>query len=267
MIIYESIQNPIDVLYNKYIQECVHTRDFTIFKEAELDEGVKEVWNFIKELATSAALKIGDLVRALKNKKIFTFFAAFNFNPKNVVEAFKGVYDIAKRIAHFIPGNISKGLLKGWNTLPDETRATIIDGVKKIDKSIKGMGKFGNVVFATFLVWIFLEAGLTGDIMYDFSIDEPLDALRGRLTFAKFFLGDNDDGTNKDGSPSSALEYLALIIMGKIGIGGVIPYAQFSNAFFLIASTIQYLAKEVGIRLTKGRNSGTDMDKAATAFA
>jgi len=103
MIIYQPKQDPIETLYKKYLVECVRTRDFTIFREAELDEGVKEVWNFIKELATSAALKIGDLVRALKNKGIFSFFAAFGFNPKRVVEAFQGVYEFAKKITHFIP--------------------------------------------------------------------------------------------------------------------------------------------------------------------
>jgi hypothetical protein len=71
MIIYKSVQNPIDALYSKYLQECIRAKDFTFFKETELDEGIKEIWNFIKELATSAALKIDDLVRTLKNKKRF----------------------------------------------------------------------------------------------------------------------------------------------------------------------------------------------------
>jgi hypothetical protein len=268
MIIYKSSEDSINILYSKYIRECIRTRDFTLFKEAELDEGIKEIWNFIKELATSAALKIGDLVRALKNKKIFTFFAAFDFNPKNVVKAFKGVYDFTKKMAHFIPGNIAKGLLKGWKTLPEESRQAVIDGVKKADRFIKSMGKFGNIVFSTFLVWVWLQAGLVGgDVTYDFDLSEPIDALRGRLTVSRFFLGDNEDGTNKDGSVSLALEYLGLIIYGKMGIGGIIPYAQFSNATFLTVSILQYLAKEIGIKIARGRNSDTDMKKAASSFA
>jgi hypothetical protein len=268
MIIFRECVDPETALYRKYLTECVRTHDFTRFRESDLDEGVKDIWNFIKEVAASAALKIGDLVRAFKNKKIFTFFAAFDFNPQKVVKAFKGVYDFTKKIAHFIPGNIAKGLLKGWKTLPEESRQAVIAGVKKADKFIGGMGKFGNVVFAAFLVWVWLQAGLVGgDVSYDFDLSEPIDALRGKLTVSQFFLGDNEDGTNKDGSVSLALEYLGLIIYGKMGIGGIIPYAQFSNATFLIASIIQYLAKEAGLRIAKGKSSDTELDKAQAALA
>jgi hypothetical protein len=267
MIIYESAQDPVDILYNKYIQECVYTRDFTVFREAELDEGIKEVWNFIKEIASSAALKISDLVRALKNKGIFTFFASFGFNPKKVAEAFKGVYEFTKKITHFIPGTIAKIIQKGYDAIPPEQKKLVIDGVNALDKWIRSKGKFGNVIFACFLVWIWLSADLTGDILYDFDMAEPLNALRGKLTVAEFFLGDNGNGTNRNGDPVLALEYLGLIISGKIGIGGILPYAQFSNALFVTVSLLQYLAKEVGIRLTKGRNSDTDLDKAQATFA
>jgi hypothetical protein len=267
MVIYEFREDAIDLLYKKYIYECVRTKDFTLFKESELDEGIKEVWNFIKELASSAALKVGDLVRALKNKGIFSFFAALGFNPKKVGEAFKGVYDLVKKIAHIIPGSIAKFLQKGYDAIPPEQRKVFIDGINSIDKWIRSKGKFGNILFGCFMVWVYIQAGLTGDVSYDFDIADALDAFRGKLTAAEFFLGDNGDGTNKDGEPVLALEYLSLIISGKLGIGGILPYAQFSNALFITVSLIQYLAKEIGIKINKGKNTDTDMDKAQTAFA
>jgi len=267
MLIYkESAIDPVETLYNKYILECVCTRDFTLFREAELDEGIKEVWNFIKELATSAALKVSSLVRALKNKNIFTFFAAFGFNTESVVKAFKGVYELAKKIVHFIPGSIAKLLQRGYDAIPPEQRKILIDGIHAVDKWVRSKGKFGNILFACFLVWVFMQAGLTGDVLYDFDIAEPLDALRGRLTVSEFFLGDKGDGTNSNGTPVLALEYLGLIISGNLGIGGILPYAQFSNAVFITVSVLQYLAREVGVQITKGRNSDTDMDKAAAVF-
>jgi hypothetical protein len=265
MIILLETTDPDTIRYKRYLSECIRTNDFTRFRESELDESIKDIWNFIKELAASAALKIGDLVRALKNKKIFTFFSAFDFNLKNIVKAFKGVYDFTKKLAHFIPGNIAKGLLKGWRALPEESRQAVIEGVKKADRIIKSMGKFGNVVFATFLVWVYLEAGITGDVSYDFTADEPINALRGKLTVNEFFLGDNGDGTNSDGSVSFALEYLGLIIAGKLGVGGILPYAQFSNGIFLTVSLFKYFAKELGIKINKGRNSDTDMASAMAA--
>jgi len=267
MVIYELTESAIDLLYKKYIFECVRTRDFTLFKESELDEGIKEVWNFIKELASSAALKVADLVRALKNKSIFSFFAALGFNPKKVVEAFKGVYDFVKKIAHFIPGSIAKFIQKGYDAIPPEQRKIIIDGINAVDKWVRSKGKFGYIIFGCFLVWVYIQAGLTGDVLYDFDIADALDAFRGRLTAAEFFLGDNGDGTNSDGKPVLALEYLSLIISGRLGVGGILPYAQFSNAIFITVSLIQYLAKEIGIRISKGKNTDTDMDKAAKAFA
>jgi hypothetical protein len=102
--------------------------------------------------------------------------------------------------------------------------------------------------------------------MYDFDIAEPLDALRGKLTVAEFFLGDNNDGTNRNGEPVLAIEYLGLIISGKLGIGGILPYAQFSNAIFLTVSLLQYLAKEAGLRISAGKNSTADMNKAIADF-
>lgn len=268
MIIYKESINSVDILYNKYIYECIRTKDFTRFREAELDEGIKEVWNFIKELASSAALKIADLVKALKNKSIFTFFATIGFNPKKIVEAFKGVYDLVKKITHFIPGSIAKELQKGFKKIPEDKKKIIINGVNSVNKWVKSKGKFGNILFGCFLVWIWIQAGLTGDVAYDFDIKEPLDAFRGILTINEFFLGDNEDGTNKNGDPPLALEYLGLIITGKLGIGGVLPYAKFTNGLFLAISTIQYLAKEVaGMKIAKGKNSDTDIDKAQAAFA
>ena len=266
MVIYKFSENSVDLLYKRYICECVRTRDFTLFRESELDEGIKEIWNFIKELATSAALKVTDLVRALKNKGIFTFFAALGFNPQKVAAAFKGVYDLVKKITHFIPGSIAKLLQKGYDAIPPEQRKILINGINAADKWVRSQGKFGNVLFACFLVWVWLQAGLIGDITYDFDLAEPLDALRGRLSVAKFFLGDKGDGTNRNGEPVLALEYLGLIITDKLGVGGILPYAQFSNALFLTVSLLQYLAKEVGIRISKGRNSDTDMNKAQAAF-
>jgi len=266
IIVYEPELNSADKLYSKYIYECIRTKDFTILNEADLDEGIKDVWNFIKELASSAALKIGDLVKALKNKSIFTFFAALDFSPKRFLEAFKGVYDFTKKVAHFIPGTIAKVLQKGYDNISPEHKKIIINGVNAVDKWVKSKGKFGNVLFACFLVWVWLQVGMTGDVAYDFDIAEPLDALRGKLTVSMFFLGDNKDGTNRDGKPVLALEYLGLIITGKLGIGGIIPYAQFGNAIFLIVSIIQYLAKEVGLRINKGKSSDDEINKASLSY-
>jgi hypothetical protein len=183
------------------------------------------------------------------------------------VEAFKQVYNLVKEITHLIPQGTAKGLLNLGKKLPPEAQETIKAAVLKIDKFLKSKGKFGHVIFACFLIWIWLSAGLTGDASYDFDASEPLDAIRGKLTFADFFLGDNGDGTNRDGSPSLALEYLGLVVLGKMGYGGILPYAQFSNGVFLAVSIIQYFAKEIGIKIQKGRSSDADMDKAAAAFA
>jgi hypothetical protein len=266
MIIFKENVDPDIILYKKYLIECIRTHDFTRFKESELDEGVKNIWNFIKELAASAALKIGDLVKALKNKSIFAFFASFGFNPQKVAEAFKGVYDFIKKITHFIPGTIAKTIQKGYDAIPPEQKKALVKGINAIDKWVRSKGKFGNVVFACFLVWVWLQAGLIGDVAYDFDIAEPLDALRGKLSVSEFFLGNNGDGTNRNGEPVLALEYLGLIVSGKLGIGGILPYAQFSNGMFLAASLIQYLAKELRIKLSKGNNSDTELASAQAAF-
>jgi hypothetical protein len=265
MIIFKETTDPDIILYKKYLTECTRTHDFTRFKESELDEGIKDVWNFIKEMASNFALKIGDLVRAFKNKDIFKFFASFNFSFKNIVEAFKQVYNLIKELTHLIPQGTAKGLLNLGKRLPPEVQETIKNAVLKIDKFLKSKGKFGQIIFACFLIWIWLSAGLTGDAAYDFDASEPLDAIRGKLTFARFFLGDNGDGTNRDGTPSLALEYLGLIILGKLGYGGILPYAQFSNGIFLAVSLIQYFAKEFKLKINKGNNSDTDLASAQAA--
>jgi hypothetical protein len=267
MIIFRESIDSDTILYKKYLTECIRTYDFTRFKESELDEGVKDIWNFIKEMASGFAIKIGDLVRAFKNKDIFKFFASFNFSFRNIVEAFKQVYNLIRELTHLVPQGIAKGLLDLGKKLPPETRETIKNAVLKVDAVLKGKRKFGHAVFACFLIWVWLSAGLTGDAAYDFDIQEPLDALRGKLTFADFFLGDSGDGTNRDGTPSLALEYLGLIIVGKIGYGGVLPYAQFSNGVFLAVSLIQYFAKELKIKLNKGNNSNTELASAQAALA
>jgi hypothetical protein len=265
MIIFKESVDPDIILYKKYLNECIRTHNFTRFKESELDEGIKDIWNFIKEMASNFALKIGDLVRAFKNKDIFKFFASFSFSFNNIAEAFKQVYNLIKELTHLVPQGTAKGLLNLGRKLPPEIQETIKNAVLKIDKFIKSKGRFGQIIFACFLIWIWLSAGLTGDAAYDFDASEPLDAIRGKLTFAEFFLGDNGDGTNRNGTPSLALEYLGLIILGKLGYGGIIPYAQFSNGVFLAVSLIQYFAKEFKIKINKGNNSEADLAFAQTA--
>jgi hypothetical protein len=267
MIIFKESIDPDIVLYRNYLNECIRTHNFTRFKESELDEGIKDIWNFIKEMASNFTLKIGDLVRAFKNKDIFKFFASFNFSFKNIAEAFKQVYSLIKELTHLVPQGTAKGLLNLGKRLPPEVQETIKNAVLKIDKFLKSKGKFGQVIFACFLIWIWLSAGLTGDAAYDFDASEPLDAIRGKLTFAEFFLGDNGDGTNHNGTPSLALEYLGLIILGKLGYGGILPYAQFSNGIFLAVSLIQYFAKEFRIKLNKGKNSDDDLASAQSAIS
>jgi len=266
MVVYESSRNKTDALYVKYIRECVRTREFTVFKESELDEGIKEVWNFIKELATSAALKIGDLARALKNKDIFTFFASFNFDPKKIGEAFKGVYELIKKVTQFIPGNVAKILQTGIDKLSPEHKKIIIDGVTSIDRWLKGRGKFGNAIFACFIIWLWFEKGLTGDIFYDFDMADPLGALSGKLAFANFFLGDNGNLTNKDGKPVKIIKYLGQIITKSIGLGLYLPFAKAGKVLFLATSLIKFLAKEAGISIGKGNNTDNDLEKAKTVF-
>jgi hypothetical protein len=265
MIIFKENIDQDMLLYKKYLSECIRTYDFTRFKESELDEGIKNVWGFIKEMASDFALKIGDLVRTFKNKDIFKFFASFDFNFKNIAEAFKQVYNLIKELTHLIPQGTAKELLNLGKKLPPEVQETIKNAVLKINKFLKSKGKFGQTIFACFLIWIWLQAGLTGDMTYDFDASEPLDAIRGKLTFAEFFLGDNGDGTNRDGTPSLVLEYLGLIILGKLGYGGILPYAQFSNGVFLAVSLIQYFAKEFRIKINKGNNSDADIVSAQSA--
>ena len=267
MIIYRPIQEATDTLYTKYIQECIRTRDFTLFKEATLDEGIKEVWNFIKELAMNFSFRVKDIVQAFKNSEIFSFFASFKFNFKNVVEAFNIVYKIAKEISKFIPQKTARLLLQLKNKLPPDVQNNLKNGIIKVDQFLKSKGKIGNVIFACFMIWVYLEAGLSGDVSYDFDAGDVFNAIRGKLSFAGFFLGDNGDFTNKDGSTSLAFEYLALIALGKIGYGGILPYAQFSNGAFLAISLLQYLAKEFRINIAKGKNTKADIDKAQSAFA
>jgi hypothetical protein len=266
MVIFRETADRDDILYKRYLIECVKTRDFTLFKESMLDEGVKDIWKFIKEMASSFTLKITDLVRALKNKDIFKFFAEFDFSFKNISETFKCVYGLIKELTHLIPREIAKGLLNlGKKDLPPEVRETIKKAVLKIDNFLKRKGKLGRAIFACFLIWVWLQAGLTGDASYDFDASEPINAIRGRLTFSEFFLGDNGNGTNKDGSPALAIEYLGLIVLGKLGYGGILPYAGFSNGVFLAVSLIQYFAREFGIKINKGKNSSADFDSALAA--
>ena len=254
-------------LYHEYLKVCRETCDFQRLNEARLSEGIRQVWDFIKEMAQKFSYRIRDLVQAFKNAEIFKFFSSFKFNFRNVAEAFRLVYKLAKDISGFLPQKTAALLLKAKNRLPAGVQDKIKNGILRIDRFLKSKGRLGYVIFSCFMIWIYLEAGLTGNVSYDFDAGDVIDAMRGRLTFAEFFLGDGGDFTNRDGSVSLALEYLALIGLGKIGYGGVLPYAQFSNGVFLAGSLLQYFAKEFGARITKGKNTGDDMDAAQAAFA
>jgi hypothetical protein len=253
----EAEQNYNPRLYFEYLQACRETRDFQRLAEAELSEGVKEVFSFIKELALAAKTKVRDMVRLFKDSDVFRFFAEFKFSFANLKKGFSLAYGYYRKIVNFLPDlatNLaSLGITKAIDLEKREKIKAAMDRVNAWLKGHRAALAVSGVVFACLLCVIWLQMANTGDVDYDFEFRDLIFALTGKLTPIDFFM-------NKDG--------LKILILWAIGAAGF-SVSYFKRSFDILELGVQgaitlvrFFAEKLKYRMEKGKDSERDLGQA-----
>jgi hypothetical protein len=246
-------------LYHEYLSVCRETNDFQRVRESRLSEGIKDIWEFIKEIAVQAKARIKDLVNLFKNKSIFQFFSFSNFNLETLKKNLKLAYQAYVKIAHAIPDLAVKMVELGLKTNDPkvlanrEKRAAALRAVNNWIKEHKTILRVSGIVFAGILILIWLQVGLTGDVEYDVDFTEFFLAIQGKLTFVDFI-------TNHE----QGLKWIILAVMGTVGLnfgplallGKIRPFLD-SKPAWLAFAVVKALADKVKMRIGKGNNAAS----------
>jgi hypothetical protein len=255
LVFYES--NSFITLYPEYLRVCRETNDFQRLNESHLSEGVKDIWNFIKEIALTAKAKIKDIVNLFKNKAVFQYFSFSNFSIENLRKNLKLAYQAYVKIAHAIPDLAVKLVELGLKTddpkiLADRAkRAAALRAVNNWIKEHKAILRISGIIFAGILILIWFQVGLTGDLNYDVDFGEFFLAVQGKLTFVDF-ITDHEQG----------LKWIILAVMGTVGLnfgplamlGKIRPFLDSKPAWLAFAA-IKALADKVKMKIGKGNDA------------
>jgi hypothetical protein len=259
------------ILYREYLSVCRETNDFRRFRESRLSEGVKDIWEFIKEIAVQAKARIKDIVNLFKNKSIFQFFSFSNFNLETLKKNLKAAYQAYVKIAHAIPNLAVKMVELGLKTddpkilANREKRAAALRAVNNWIKEHKTALRVSSVIFAGILILIWLQVGLIGDLEYDVDFAEFFLAVQGKLTFIDFI-------TNHE----QGLKWVILAVMGTAGLnfgplamlGRIRPFLD-SKPAWLGFAVVKALADKVKMKIGKGNDAAsiTSAEKDLKFFA
>jgi hypothetical protein len=260
LVFYEEVNGTFNsTLYYEYLGACRATNDFQRMRESQLSEGIKDIWEFIKEIAIQAKARIKDLVNLFKNKAIFQFFSFSNFNLESLKKNLKLAYQAYVKIAHAIPDLAVKMVELGLKTddpkvlANREKRAAALRAVNDWIKEHKTILRISGIVFAGILILIWFQVGLTGDLEYDVDFAEFFLAVQGKLTFIDFI-------TNHQ----QGLKWIILAVMGTVGLnfgplallGKIKPFLD-SKPAWLAFAVIKALADKIKMKIGKGNDASS----------
>jgi hypothetical protein len=127
--------------------------------------------------------------------------------------------------------------------------------LQKIDEWVKKNKKLllvSGVAFAGLYIIIWLTMSKTGDLTYDFDISDLLRIITGKLTLFSFL------------SSESGIKTLILFFIGLITGGLTINFIK--NAASVLLPLLVTIATSIGLKLSKGKDSSTEIDKLEKDF-
>ena len=246
-------------LYLEFLSACRETCDFQRVRESRLSEGIKDIWEFIKEIGVQAKARVKDIVNLFKNKSVFKFFSLSNFNLETLKKNLKLAYQAYVKIAHALPNLAVKLVELGLKTddpkilATREKRAAALRAVNEWIKEHKTILRISGIVFAGILVLIWLQVGLTGDLQYDVDFSEFFLAIQGKLTFVDFI-------TNHE----QGLKWIVLAVFNTVGLnfgplallGKIKPFLDGKPAWLAFAA-VKALADKVRVKIGKGNDKAS----------
>lgn len=180
-ITYEIYCEALDLAMTNQLMEGFFDKIKEMHLAKELVKLFKDLKYNLSRIAKDFKIGIPDLVRAFKQKDIYSMFKAFKFNIKLL---FKAIGEFTKLV--------KGGLLEVFREI-HKTRAIqkLKAGVMKVDELLDKypiLKKVTGIVIAGLLLYIWLNMTFIGDLDYDFNFSDIVAALGGSFSLTALFV-------------------------------------------------------------------------------
>lgn len=218
--------------FSLYLQEEWEYQQFVKWADGELDEaiippGLKRKFQFITDLAAKLKTNVKKLIQLFKNKNVFTFFQKINWDWNKLYKILRLGYEGHKKIIGAVGEFLHNTPVGKWTE----------EKLRELDKFLQNhpkLKRLTGVAVAAILAYIWFNMTFTGNPLYDFGMDDLIDAIAGNFTLSSIFAG--PDG----------MKLLTLFATGVLGLS--FPWPGPAKVQFAFA-IIQTLARKVGIKL------------------
>jgi len=224
--------------FKDYILEEQEYNEFICFLDTKdyLNEGIldklsgalKKKITFIQEIAKTLKMDVKELIVIFRNKKVFKFFSQIGWSLAKLFKLVKDGFNLIQVLTDVISQYISQNKILKWTT----------NELHKLDEFLKSHPKTKKIVgiaVAGILIYIWFNMAFTGNVEYDFGMDDVLNALAGKVTLANIFGG------------ADGIKLLMLFAAGVVGLS--FPWPGAASAKFIFA-IFQSLVRSLKLKFT-----------------
>jgi hypothetical protein len=189
--------------------------------------------DFVKEVASAMKTSMGSIIEIFKNSDVVKFFSKIGWSFKKLHDLLKKGYQTYKEIRDIIKDfALEIGIRTDrWSK----------EALAKLDEFVKTNSKLmriSGIALGGLLIFVWFHQAFTGDSAYDFDVNDILNGLSGRFSFADIFGGHNG---------------LMLLVSLAMGVSGVsFPWPGSTSSHF-IASVIAAMITRLRLRFRKER--------------
>lgn len=181
----------------KYVDSTNYLTEATTLNE--LSFGVKDKIDFAKKVAGAIRTKVKDVLKLLKNSKVFKFLSKIGWSFETIFKLVKKGFGYYKQVLDAIADFVAKSKVGKWTE----------EKLKQLDNFLQNHPKtrrIAGIAVAAILVYIWFNMTFTGDFVYDFDMTDMLNALAGKFSLATLFAG------------TAGTKLLLLFATGAIGL-------------------------------------------------
>lgn len=147
-----------------------------------IPNNLKRYYDFIKEFAALAKVKMKSLIQLLKHKGVFQFFSKIAFSFKRLFTIVKNGYKAYRSLQRVIAEYVATTKVVTWTA----ERLKELDAFLDKHPVIK---RLGGIAVGAILIYIWLNMSFSGDFEGDFDQSTLLAALVGNYSISEIFAG------------------------------------------------------------------------------
>jgi len=219
----------------EYQEYCNFINDYSINMNENILKNIsgalKKKLDFIKNMALDLGVDFIEFAMIFKDTKVFKFFARIGWSIKKLYDLLQKGLKYVHIIINAISEYIAKTPVGRWTE----------EKLKDLDKWLQTHPKtkrIAGIAVAAILAYIWFNMTFTGDISYDFGMDDLLLALAGKMSIASIFSG------------PGGVKLLLMFATGAVGLTFPWPGpAKIQFVAGIISTLIQRLKIRTKIRL------------------